>query len=116
MAYGAVTNVCSIMSPACRFGPNYFFRRGARCERALAAAVLDVLLVRRSRRTLDAALAARDPVFLLLAMLVPLSSGGLVVWYLDTTKACSQSTDTVDIEVAVQPPQKERRRRCREKP
>lgn len=45
-----------------------------------------------------------------------LSHRYLVVWYLDTTKACSQSTDTVDIEVAGQPPQKERRRRCQEKP
>lgn len=38
----------------------YFPFFGARCDRALAAAVFEALLVRPSRSTLEAALAARE--------------------------------------------------------
>ena len=44
---------------------------GARCDSALAAAVLLLLLVRPSRITEDAALAARGLVFLDLVMFSP---------------------------------------------
>lgn len=43
-----------------------FLPRAGRCESALPAAVLDTLLVRPSRNTLDATLAARAEVTLLL--------------------------------------------------
>lgn len=56
---------------AARKWPAYFLRFGARWLNALAAAVLDALLVRRSRSTFEAAFAARGDVFRLRAITPP---------------------------------------------
>jgi hypothetical protein len=68
--------LCDLLTLPLRTHQDFFpprFGLGARCDSALAAAVLLALLVRPSRRTFDAAFAAFALVCLGFAMLPPLN-------------------------------------------